>query len=113
MKDKWLLYTGILLLTTGLVLKYATNINPWSLIIILTGVTFKVAYIITKIVKKKYKPGYEMLILLVGLTLFLGGMILHKKGVVENPAALKFIGITLKVIFIVIFIKKSKKQKIV
>lgn len=110
MKSKWPLYTGIGLLTLGIVLKTSTSFNPWSLIILLTGVAFKLAYIISKIIKKEYKPSFEIAFLIIGLTLFMGGVILHKNGLIENPAALKIIGISLKVIFIIIFIKKTRKQ---
>lgn len=111
MKKKWPLFTGIVLLTLGIILKKTTNFDPWSLIILLSGVAFKVAYIITRIVKKEYKPGYELLFLFIGLTMFLGGIILHKQGILENPAFLKITGISLKVIFIIIFIKKSRGKK--
>ena len=60
MKSKWPLYLGIFLLTIGIVLRVATHFDPWSLIILLTGVAFKIAFILSKIISKEYKVGYEI-----------------------------------------------------
>lgn len=111
MNSKWPLFIGIALLTIGIVLKIVTTLNPLPLIFILTGVAFKIFYITIKIFTGEYKPGYEVLFLFVGLTFFLGGIILHKQGMVENPAILKITGIALKVLFIIQFIRKSRSSK--
>lgn len=113
MKNKWPLYTGIVLLTLGIVLKKTSNFDPWSLIILLSGVAFKVAYIISKILKREYKPGFEMFFLFIGLILFMGGIYLHKQGLLENPTIMKFVGISFKVFFIIIFIKKTREKKLI
>lgn len=109
MTKKWPLFVGIALLLTGIVLRVLTDFEPWSLLILLSGVVFKVAYIIAKTVRREYQPGYEVLFLVVGLALFMGGIVLHKQGLIENPFALKMIGISLKIAFIILFIRKSKK----
>lgn len=108
MNSKWLLYIGILLLTLGIILKTTTNFDRWPLIILLTGIAFKIVYIISKIISKEYKPGYEIVFLITGLIIFLSGITLHKQGIVENPTIMKIIGISLKAVFVIIFIKKNK-----
>jgi hypothetical protein len=110
MKEKWPLFTGVVFLTLGVILLKTIDFDPWSLIILLTGVAFKVAYILSKIIKKEYIPGYEIAFLLIGLSLFLGGIILEKKEIIENAIVLKMVGISLKVVFIFAFIKKSRKK---
>jgi len=110
MNSKWIIFTGILLLTAGIALKITNNATALPLILILTGVAFKVAYIIIKIITKEYQPGYEFIFLGVGLALFLSGIFLHKAALIENPTLLKISGISLKVIFILLFIRKSKTQ---
>ncbi|MDA3930878.1 MAG: hypothetical protein PF541_18160 [Prolixibacteraceae bacterium] len=111
MKQKWPIFVGVILVTIGIILKYTINFNPWSLLILLTGVAFKIVYITSKIITKEYKPGFEIALLLIGLTFFMGGIVLHKNELIENPAVLKIIGISLKVLFVLIFIKKSRNQE--
>lgn len=109
MKSKWLLYFGLLFLTVGVVLKVSTDLHPIPLVLILTGVAFKVLYILSKAIRKEYKPGWELLFLFTGLVLFLSGVFLQKGEIIENASFLKIPGISLKAMFVILFIRKSRK----
>jgi hypothetical protein len=111
MTKKWPLYTGLTLLALGIVLKAATNINVFPLLIILTGVSFKAFYITLKVVRKEYKPGFELVTLICGLTIFLSGIALSNTGHINHFAAVlfKITGIALKATFVAIFIFKTRK----
>lgn len=111
MKNKWPLFLGIVLLTLGIVLGKTSNIEHLSLFLILSGVTFKVFYIAQKIRSREYRPGFEVLLLIVGLILFMGGIMLKKNGIIEDASALKIVGISLKVSFIVMFIIKTRSNR--
>lgn len=112
MKTKWLLYIGIVLLTIGIIFKILNIKPPISLAFILSGITFKIIYISSKIVSKEYKPGYEIIFFIIGLILFFGSMFLHKHGYISNPMSYKIIGITLKITFVIFFIRKVQKSKV-
>jgi hypothetical protein len=111
MTKKWPLYTGIALLALGIVFKAATHINVYPLLTILTGVCFKVFYIIQKIIRKEYKPGIEVGALFCGLIIFLSGIALSSTGLINHFAAVlfKITGIALKATFVAIFIFKTRK----
>ena len=111
MKQKWPLFIGILLLIIGIVVRKAFNISTGGLILIITGVLFKTYYIINKIVIGEYKPGFEVFFLVIGLTIFFLRNYLHLQINAIPTGAFMGIGITLKIIFIVLFIKKSKAQR--
>jgi len=111
MKNKWPLFLGIVLLTLGIVLGKTSNIEHLPLALILCGVAFKIYYIAQKIRSREYRPGFEVLLLIVGLILFMGGIMLKKNGIIENASALKIVGISLKVSFIVMFIIKTRSNR--
>lgn len=112
MKTKWALYLGITLLTLGIVLKSTGKFDPYALIILLTGVAFKIGYIVQKIISREYKPGMEVILLMAGLTLFLTGVYLKANPKELHHAFLMAPGIALKVSFILIFIVKMRKVKL-
>ncbi len=110
MKNKWLIYVGVVLLICGIVLKSATNLKFLSLFFLFSGVSLKLSYITIKAVKKEYKIGWEIFLLILGLIIF--GISLYLK---HNPCCLNYlvpmiIGISLKVGFIVTFIIKTKNN---
>lgn len=111
MRKKWPLFLGILLLTAGIIFRTTTDYSFLGLTLIKTGVAFKAYYIIDKIFKGEYKVGLEMLCLLFGLILFFTGLYFKKTGADFNPYFLMAPGIGLKVVFIGIFIRKTKKVK--
>lgn len=112
MKSKGLLFVGILLLVIGIVIKKSTPMNILGLVLIITGVTFKTIYIISKARSGEYKPGKELIFLLVGLILFFLGLYLRNMNQPYiKPIYLIISGITLKIIFIVRFIQIVKSSK--
>ena len=111
MKTKWPLYFGIVLLTLGIVLKSMGKFNPYALIILLSGVAFKVGYIISKIRSGEYKPGKEVILLMVGLTFFLTGIYFKANPIELHHTFLIAPGIVLKASFVLIFILKIRKVK--
>ncbi|MFC2123759.1 hypothetical protein ACFLU5_03020 [Bacteroidota bacterium] len=110
MRTKWALYVGLILLTLGILLKYLTDLNPTPTILIFTGVLFKVYYLINKVRGGVYVPGYEIVVLLIGLTLFLTGIYIRSQGSPINPAYMMIPGITLKVVFVVLFVRKIRMK---
>ncbi len=112
MKSKGLLFVGIVLLVIGIVIKKSTPMNTLGLVLIITGVTFKTIYIISKARSGEYKPGKELIFLFVGLVLFFIGLYLRNMNqTLVKPIYLIVSGITLKIIFIVRFIQIVKSSK--
>ena len=106
MKSKGLLFVGIVLLVIGIVIKKSTPMNTLGLVLIITGVTFKTIYIILKARSGEYKPGKELVFLVAGLLFFFTGLYLQKiNQSLIDPNYFIFFGLTLKVIFIIRFIK--------
>ena len=112
MKSKWTLYTGIVLLTAGIIIRKTTGLSTEGLIMIITGVLFKTYYIVSKVRSGEYKPGYELAILVAGLALFMTGLYLRANGAPFNPVFLIAPGIALKVVFIILFIVKVRKSRV-
>jgi len=112
MKSKGTLFAGIILLTAGIILRKTTDLATGGLVLILLGVLFKAYYIISKARRGEYKPGYELVFLFAGLLLFLSGLYLRAHEPPFNPAFLIMPGISLKVVFIIIFILKGRKNKV-
>ncbi len=111
MRKKWPLFLGILLLTIGIIFRAATDYSFLGLTFIKVGVALKAYYIIDKIFKGEYKVGMEMLYLLFGLILFFTGLYFKNTGADFNPYLLMAPGIGLKVVFIIIFIRKTRNPK--
>ena len=112
LKLKTLLFIGIILLVVGILLKKIFLMDVLGLILIITGVTFKAIYILAKVKSGEYKPGKELVFLVVGLLFFFTGLYLQKGGEsFINPIYLIVLGLTLKVIFIIRFIKIVKSHK--
>ena len=110
LKSKWVLFSGLGLLITGIILRIALSNNPSGLVLILSGVGLKTAYIIAKARSGEYQPGKELLYLFIGLVLFLAGLYLKYHNPPFSPAILIIPGISLKVLFIIMFIRKTKKS---
>ena len=110
MKQKWTLFAGILLLILGIILRKAFDIDSIGLLLIISGVLFKSYYIIHKIIIGEYKPGFELLFLAIGLTVFFSRYYLHTLVMAIPAGVFMGIGISLKILFIVLFIRKTKAQ---
>ena len=104
------LFTGIALLTIGIFLRILVDPTWPSYIFIALGVCFKVFYIAALYKTGNYKPGLEMLALIVGLTLFSIGLILKYSTSDINPYLFIAPGIMFKLTFIILFIAKLRKQ---
>ena len=111
MKKKWTLFTGIILLITGIIIRKSTGFSIEGLVMILVGVLFKTYYIIGKVRSGEYRPGYELAFLIVGLMLFLTGLYLRAHNPPFNPLFLIVPGLSLKVVFIILFIVKTRSSK--
>jgi hypothetical protein len=111
MKSKWALFTGIILLTAGVVLRKTTDLGIEAMLLIVTGVLFKVYYIIGKARSGEYKPGFELILLFFGLIMFFSGLYLRYHEPPFNPLWLIIPGILLKIAFIVLFIMKTRKSR--
>jgi len=110
MKQKWPLFLGILLLVIGIILRKTTDFYGIALSTILVGVLLKFIYIINKTRDGSYKLGIEILALFLGLSLFLYALYLKRTDSNFNYLFFMIPGISLKVLFIILFIRKTKKN---
>lgn len=111
MKIKIFLYIGLLLLATGIALKKTTNFNVIPVIFMVIGVVLKLIYFVFIIRRGQYKPGFEIGILLLGLILFFSGIYLKSINSLFSPAYLIVPGISLKVIFVILILRKKKLKQ--
>lgn len=113
MLKKWPLYIGLSLLAVGIVLKIATTYTVVPLIIMLSGISFKIYYITIKIIRKEYKPGFELYLLVSGLAIFFTAIFLTQQGLLNTPTSILFktTGISLKAAFLLMFILKTRGTK--
>jgi uncharacterized membrane protein len=112
-KSKVFLFIGIILLVVGIILINKVEMDMLGLVAIVTGVTIKIIYIFAKVKSGEYKPGKELMLLVIGLLLFLTG--LYLQGINQTlikPIYLITFGIILKILFIIKFIQivQSKKK---
>ncbi len=111
LKSKWILFSGLATLLIGILFRITIPENFMGLTLILFGVGLKTFYIIAKARSGEYQPGSELIILFFGLALFLTGIYLKYHDPVFSPLLLIIPGLSLKVIFIILFIRKTKKSK--
>lgn len=112
LKLKTLLFLGIILLIAGILLRKLIHMNVFGLILIITGVALKAIYILAKFKSGDYKPGKELIFLIAGLILFFTGLYLKNMNqTLIKPTYLIVFGLTLKVIFIILFIKVVRSNK--
>lgn len=114
MTKKSLLFIGIFLLIIGILIRKLTDFESIGLVLIIAGVACKTIYILGKMKTGEYIPGRELYFLFVGLILFLGGIYMRKTHLELFIPALAFIitGLSLKIIFIIWFIKKLKDARL-
>ena len=112
MKSKWSLFTGIILLIIGIVIRKTTDLAIEGLVMIIIGVLFKTYYIVSAARSGAYIPGKELLFLFVGLVLFLSGLYLRSSTGFTYAPGMIIMGIILKVVFIILFILKTRKKEI-
>ncbi|MGQ1946932.1 hypothetical protein ACT3CD_07530 [Geofilum sp. OHC36d9] len=111
-KLKLLLYTGLVLLITGIIIRVTNGPGLLSNILIYSGITLKVSYLLTIIFKGWFKPGIELLFLLVGLSLVIGGGRLrvfdYHPYLITTMISL---GVIFKMLFIVFLFRKLRRKK--
>lgn len=113
MNSKILLFSGVVLLVIGILLRKMTELEIIGLILIIIGVTCKSTYIVWKARTGEYKPGKELFALALGLSLFFTGLYLRgSEQNLINPIYLIVLGITLKLIFVIRFIQISRSLRI-
>ena len=109
---KKLLFVGIILLVVGILLKKFSHMDVFGLVLIITGVILKAFYIVAKVKSGEYPPGKELIFLIAGLVFFFTGLYLRKNNQqFIDPNYFIFFGLTLKVIFILLFIKMVRSNK--
>ena len=112
MKSKYLLFTGIILLTTGIFLKATKQSEFLGLSLIAIGVICKLIYILLKMKNGDYKAGKEFFVLGLGLILMFTGLYgLDPENIYLKPIYFIVLGITLKIIFVVWFIRIIRSKK--
>lgn len=108
MNLKFLLYSGLVILAIGIILRYLSSYPNVGLVLIVSGVLLKLIYIAIAIINRRYKPGKEFLLLIIGLLLLFLGL-WHKLNVsIMVGYSMVFVAVLLKAVFIVLFIKKTK-----
>jgi hypothetical protein len=108
---KSVLFAGIGFLILGILLRKLSGYPAIGLFLILFGVGLKTYYIIQAIRSGLYRPGKELWLLFIGLTLFLGGLYLRGKPFKMNPIYLIILGLGLKIIFIIRFIQMVRLNR--
>jgi hypothetical protein len=108
MKLKWVLFLGILLLTTGIILRMFTEMRFVAILLIILGVLLKTIYIISKARSGEYKPGYELIFLFIGLCLFFSGLYFRTHKPAYPFVFLMVSGLILKTAYIILFIVKVR-----
>ena len=112
MKSKYLLFTGIIFLITGIFLKATKQSEFLGLSLIAIGVICKLIYILLKMKNGDYKAGKEFFVLGLGLILMFTGLYgLDPENIYLKPIYFIVLGITLKIIFVVWFIRIIRSGK--
>ena len=111
MKSKWILFLGIALLSLGIVLKKFGNYSIEPVILIIVGVLCKIYYIIQKAKSGEYKPGIELLFLIIGLLLFASGTYLKNTEPTFMASFLADLGILFKITFIIMVIINIRSHR--
>ena len=112
MKSKYLLFTGIISLSTGILLRAIDQLEYLGFSLITIGVVCKLLYILIKVKNGEYKPGSELFVLGLGLILLFTGLYgLDPENIYLKPVYFIVLGITLKIIFIVRFIQIIRSEK--
>ena len=109
MNIRQVLYLGIVLLVIGILFQCQSQLEEIGIYLIIGGVLCKLAYITSVIKSGLYQIGMEILFLLAGLVLFYIG-----KSDLGNTLLSEILmgsGISLKIIFVIIFIRKIRAGK--
>lgn len=110
MKPKHLIIVGIVLLVSGIVARFVWNDSFFPILMMISGTMCKLIFIVVSIRNKTYKPGKEMFLLYLGLCVFFTGLYFKRHGVDMAPLLMSM-GIVMKLLFVILFIKKFKAAK--
>lgn len=110
MKPKHLIIVGITLLVSGIVLRLIWSDSFLPILMMISGIACKLTFIGLSIRDKVYKPGKEMFLLYLGLCVFFTGLYFKRHGVDLAPL-LMTMGIVMKLLFVILFIKKFRAAK--
>ena len=110
MKLKNLIFIGIILLVSGIILRIEGSHPALALTIMLSGVACKLTYVIISIIRKTYRPGKEMLLLYIGMAVFFTGLYFRRHGL-PLGVPLEIMGISMKLTFIYLFVSIMKGSK--
>ncbi|HPJ36182.1 MAG TPA: hypothetical protein PK358_15180 [Spirochaetota bacterium] len=106
--SKWILFSGIVLLSGGAAARVTGSAAAPFLFS--AGGACKLSYIIMAIKTGRYRPGYEILFLASGLAILACGIISrHYPSVSDYSLPVISFAVSLKVIFVVLFIKKVRE----
>lgn len=110
-KLKWLLYIGIVLVVSGIVLKKMLLLGSLPILLLILGGSMKLLFLILSWRNGSFRPGYEMLLLVFGLGLFFTGLYVKHPVVVDYKSFFLPSGVFLKLLFIILIIRKKYKNK--
>jgi len=106
MNIKLILYLGIVLLVLGIFSINISQLEGISNYLIVGGVLCKLAFITSVIKSGQYRVGVEIVFLMAGLALFFIGK--SELGNILLSWVFIFSGISLKIVFVILFIRKLK-----
>ncbi|MBN2165945.1 MAG: hypothetical protein JW717_06695 [Marinilabiliaceae bacterium] len=104
------LYIGILVLALGVFLRIFSSFFILSLFFIIAGALMKITYIFAIYKRGEYKPGSELLLLGIGLSVFFTGVYFKYHFLPFHHAYLLATGGIFKMVFIFMFIQKTRKS---
>ncbi len=107
-KKNILLYIGLLFLYIALLTRIFVS-KQVSLFFLAIAICFKLAFAFQRIKKTTYKVGYELVLFIVGLSLFLTGVYAPLPDFICSPFLLIIPGLAMKISSVVILIRKLKK----
>ncbi|HPJ42073.1 MAG TPA: hypothetical protein P5120_08800 [Spirochaetota bacterium] len=107
---KWILFAGIVLLLSGGAARGAgSGIAPF---LFSAGGICKISYILLSVKTGRYRPGYEIIFLVTGLLLLFCGIAARRYAAVSvYSLPLISFAVSLKIIFVVFFVKKFRRGR--
>ena len=110
MNQNWTLIAGIILLIIGIITRKTTEFEITGLILILIGVFYKGKYVVDKSRRGEYQPGVELVFLAVGVVMFLLGLYLRSAENISYAITMIILGLSLKLVFVILFIIKTRAK---
>ncbi|MCT4590289.1 MAG: hypothetical protein N4A71_20850 [Carboxylicivirga sp.] len=109
---KYLIMSGGTLILLGIILKVLGVVGPWAAICFSVGGTFKLLYLVLGVRYGLVKLGSEMFLLAIGLAFIFAAIYARKTDdLVQYYAWLLSIGIVVKTLFVILFIRKQKRYR--